>query len=200
MGHMTQVALAHTPSHTPVRRNAKPRKGTKASDDEIDAAKACGTDKWETIVAMTPLKPGYIDTCRSHPPPRGSSVFCQQASYASASKLLMLLPASFLCILPASFLCFLFTAFSLRLTRAHTHAHTYCRHFFEVKDGRRYTHIRVNYWPDGGVARLRVFGEVQKVLPRCLAALLLLSRVCVCLGGGVGGHGGELHAYVSTSC
>ena len=37
-----------------------------------------------------------------------------------------------------------------------------CRHFFEVQDEERYTHIRVNYWPDGGVARLRVFGEVKK--------------------------------------
>ncbi len=80
--------------------NAKPRKGTKASNEEVDAAVACGTDKWETIVPMSILKPGYFDTCR---------------------------------------------------------------HFFTVEKEheKRYTHIRVNYWPDGGVARLRVFGEVQ---------------------------------------
>ncbi|MFC9328084.1 allantoicase [Kitasatospora sp. NPDC057015] len=33
-------------------------------------------------------------------------------------------------------------------------------HEFEVSDGTRYTHVRLNIWPDGGVARLRVHGEV----------------------------------------
>ncbi|MEU9132002.1 allantoicase [Kitasatospora sp. NPDC048540] len=33
-------------------------------------------------------------------------------------------------------------------------------HEFEVHDGTRYTHVRLNIWPDGGVARLRVHGEV----------------------------------------
>jgi allantoicase len=33
-------------------------------------------------------------------------------------------------------------------------------HEFEVADGTRYTHVRLNIWPDGGVARLRVHGEV----------------------------------------
>ncbi|MET9611566.1 allantoicase [Kitasatospora indigofera] len=33
-------------------------------------------------------------------------------------------------------------------------------HEFEVTDGTRYTHVRLNIWPDGGVARLRVHGEV----------------------------------------
>lgn len=33
-------------------------------------------------------------------------------------------------------------------------------HEFEVRDGTRYTHVRLNIWPDGGVARLRVHGEV----------------------------------------
>ncbi|GLW12099.1 putative allantoicase [Microtetraspora sp. NBRC 13810] len=33
-------------------------------------------------------------------------------------------------------------------------------HAFEVHDGRRYTHVRLNIFPDGGVARLRVHGEV----------------------------------------
>ncbi|GAA3149407.1 allantoicase [Planomonospora alba] len=32
-------------------------------------------------------------------------------------------------------------------------------HVFEVADGRRYTHVRLNAFPDGGVARLRVHGE-----------------------------------------
>ncbi|MER5866399.1 allantoicase [Kitasatospora sp. NPDC002040] len=33
-------------------------------------------------------------------------------------------------------------------------------HEFEVTDGTRFTHVRLNIWPDGGVARLRVHGEV----------------------------------------
>lgn len=40
------------------------------------------------------------------------------------------------------------------------------RHFFEAKNPQRTTHIRVNYFPDGGVARLRVFGEVSAPLIR----------------------------------
>jgi len=37
-------------------------------------------------------------------------------------------------------------------------------HFFAAKDSRPITHLRINYFPDGGVARLRVFGEVE-VMP-----------------------------------
>ncbi len=33
-------------------------------------------------------------------------------------------------------------------------------HEFAVTDPTRYTHVRLNIWPDGGVARLRVHGEV----------------------------------------
>jgi len=34
------------------------------------------------------------------------------------------------------------------------------RHVLRVSSGRRYTHVRLNVFPDGGVARLRVHGEV----------------------------------------
>ncbi|MFI6295392.1 allantoicase [Nonomuraea sp. NPDC050790] len=34
-------------------------------------------------------------------------------------------------------------------------------HHFEVHDERRYTHVRLNMFPDGGIARLRVHGEVR---------------------------------------
>ncbi|WP_214326535.1 allantoicase [Nonomuraea sediminis] len=34
-------------------------------------------------------------------------------------------------------------------------------HGFEVSDERRYTHVRLNMFPDGGIARLRVHGEVR---------------------------------------
>lgn len=37
-------------------------------------------------------------------------------------------------------------------------------HHFAAKNPQRTTHIRVNYFPDGGVARLRVFGEVAAPL------------------------------------
>jgi len=35
-----------------------------------------------------------------------------------------------------------------------------CQNLFAVTDGRCRTHLRLNIYPDGGVARLRVFGEV----------------------------------------
>lgn len=34
------------------------------------------------------------------------------------------------------------------------------QNFFEIKDQNVYTHIRLNIYPDGGVARLKVYGEV----------------------------------------
>ena len=34
------------------------------------------------------------------------------------------------------------------------------RHTFKVSSGRRFTHVRLNIFPDGGVARLHVHGEV----------------------------------------
>ncbi|MER6170966.1 allantoicase [Streptosporangium sp. NPDC001681] len=34
-------------------------------------------------------------------------------------------------------------------------------HFFEVSGERRYTHVRLNMFPDGGIARLRVHGEIR---------------------------------------
>ena len=34
-------------------------------------------------------------------------------------------------------------------------------HFVEIDDGNTWTHLRLNIYPDGGVARLRVYGEVS---------------------------------------
>ncbi|RDU99122.1 allantoicase [Trinickia dinghuensis] len=34
-------------------------------------------------------------------------------------------------------------------------------HYVDVADGQAYTHLRVNLYPDGGVARLRVYGQPQ---------------------------------------
>jgi|TARA_B110000902_G_C14288453_1_gene579826 allantoicase len=36
------------------------------------------------------------------------------------------------------------------------------QHFFEVDSDKVYTHVRLHIYPDGGVARLRVYGEVVK--------------------------------------
>lgn len=36
------------------------------------------------------------------------------------------------------------------------------QNFYEIKDGNIYSHLRLNIYPDGGVARLKVFGEVFK--------------------------------------
>ena len=34
-------------------------------------------------------------------------------------------------------------------------------HYFEIDRGESFTHIRLNIYPDGGVARLRIYGQVQ---------------------------------------
>ena len=48
------------------------------------------------------------------------------------------------------------------------------RNLFEVTDRHRYTHVRLSIYPDGGVARLRVHGEVVPD-PRFLAGTLDLA-------------------------
>lgn len=44
---------------------------------------------------------------------------------------------------------------------------------FAVSDGRRWTHVRLNIYPDGGVARLRVYGDVVPDWSRCKAGELV---------------------------
>ncbi|MEV1043597.1 allantoicase [Streptomyces sp. NPDC049916] len=53
---------------------------------------------------------------------------------------------------------------------------------FEITDGRRYTHIRLCQHPDGGIARLRVHGEVVPD-PAWLAALGTVDLISVLNGG-----------------
>jgi allantoicase len=36
------------------------------------------------------------------------------------------------------------------------------QHFFEINSDKIWTHLRLNIYPDGGVARLKVYGEVYK--------------------------------------
>lgn len=53
---------------------------------------------------------------------------------------------------------------------------------FEITDGRRYTHLRLCQHPDGGIARLRVHGEVLPD-PSWLAALGVFDLISVLNGG-----------------
>ncbi|SER18134.1 allantoicase [Lentzea albida] len=50
------------------------------------------------------------------------------------------------------------------------------KHFFDVKEGRRVTHVRLTIDPDGGVARLRVHGE-PLADPRLLVAGIDLAAL-----------------------
>ena len=36
------------------------------------------------------------------------------------------------------------------------------QNFYEIKNTEAFTHIRLHIYPDGGVARLKVYGEVSK--------------------------------------
>lgn len=48
-------------------------------------------------------------------------------------------------------------------------------HIFEIASDQVFTHIRLNIFPDGGVARLRVYGEVQIQLKNSEQTLDLLA-------------------------
>ncbi|XP_076069662.1 allantoicase-like [Oratosquilla oratoria] len=71
------------------------RMGSEASQDEINQVAKLNSDKWQTLVAQTPLGAGYRDTCHNYIP---------------------------------------------------------------VSSSQRWTHVRLNLYPDGGIARLKVFG------------------------------------------
>ncbi|TPX35451.1 allantoicase [Synchytrium microbalum] len=73
--------------------------GTAATPSEIAAAEALHSEKWEEILSIVDLKPGYPET------------------------------------------------------RKNT---------FAIDSNKRWTHIRLNLYPDGGVARLRVHGQVAR--------------------------------------
>ncbi len=61
------------------------------------------------------------------------------------------------------------------------------QHFVETSDSRPFTHVRLNIYPDGGVARLRVYGDIRTSwaefapdMPVNLAALELGARAVGC--------------------
>jgi len=56
---------------------------------------------------------------------------------------------------------------------------------FEIGDAHRYTHLRFNIYPDGGVARLRVYGEALPDWKRVLAEGSCIDLAAVVNGGRV---------------
>lgn len=36
------------------------------------------------------------------------------------------------------------------------------QHFFELENNEQWTHVKLHIYPDGGVARLKVYGEIKK--------------------------------------
>lgn len=54
---------------------------------------------------------------------------------------------------------------------------------FPVRDSRRYTHIRLNIFPDGGIARFRVMGEVLPDWFRILSSRSDVDLACTVNGG-----------------
>ena len=44
---------------------------------------------------------------------------------------------------------------------ARTHLDGDAHHFLEISDDRVWTHVRMHIYPDGGVARLRIYGEIK---------------------------------------
>ncbi len=59
------------------------------------------------------------------------------------------------------------------------------RHSFAVDSEEPWTHVRLNIFPDGGVARLRAFGFVAPDWPRILDTTDLTDVACVLHGGRV---------------
>ena len=56
---------------------------------------------------------------------------------------------------------------------------------FDIQDARRFTHVRLNIFPDGGVARLRVFGEVLPDILKLKASAEPVDLATVVNGGRV---------------
>ena len=56
---------------------------------------------------------------------------------------------------------------------------------FEIEDARRFTHLRLNIYPDGGVARLRAMGEVVPDWRRILASATEIDLASIVNGAHV---------------
>jgi allantoicase len=55
--------------------------------------------------------------------------------------------------------------------------------FIAIADDRAWTHLRLNIYPDGGVARLRVFGDVEVDWPRVAPGRRLVDLAAIEHGG-----------------
>ncbi|KAM8954386.1 putative inactive allantoicase [Pelodytes ibericus] len=97
--------------------------GIAASDEELKAAEKLHSEKWNDLLKMTELKPGYPESCHS---------------------------------------------------------------YFQVSSRERWTHIRLNIYPDGGIARFKVYGIGQRDWSSCdpndLEDLLSMANGSICLG------------------
>ncbi|KAM4694671.1 putative inactive allantoicase isoform 1-T2 [Discoglossus pictus] len=97
--------------------------GTAGSEEEFKEAEKLKSEKWDYLLEMTDLKPGYPESCHS---------------------------------------------------------------YFHVTSRKRWTHIRLNMYPDGGIARFKVYGIGQRDWSTCetndLEDLLSMVNGGVCLG------------------
>ncbi|KAJ8316816.1 hypothetical protein KUTeg_004720 [Tegillarca granosa] len=63
---------------------------------------------------------------------------------------------------------------------------TSCHNFFEIKSGKRWTHLRLNMYPDGGIARFRVYGRAapdwSKISSDQLIDLVAMENGGICIG------------------
>ncbi|XP_038070976.1 allantoicase-like [Patiria miniata] len=61
-----------------------------------------------------------------------------------------------------------------------------CNNYFGIQSDKRWTHLRLNMYPDGGIARLRVYGiakpDWSKVSTHLLIDLVAMENGGVCLG------------------
>jgi allantoicase len=56
-------------------------------------------------------------------------------------------------------------------------------HLLAIDDARPWTHVRLNIYPDGGVARLRVYGEAEMDWPRIARAGRAIDLAAIVSGG-----------------
>ncbi|KAL0832989.1 hypothetical protein ABMA28_001112 [Loxostege sticticalis] len=114
-------AACLTPEDEAVMPERDTKMGSACTDCELRQIERLSSDKWETIVPVTALRPGYEET---------------------------------------------------RLN------------FQKVVSDEAWTHIRVNIYPDGGIARLRVYGEARPEPPPCdeIVDLVSLLSGATCQG------------------
>lgn len=63
---------------------------------------------------------------------------------------------------------------------------TTCHNYFETNSKTRFTHMRLNMYPDGGIARLRVYGRAapnwERIEPDQLIDLVAMENGGMCIG------------------